>query len=495
MQRQYIVIIRSGWTSLFLGGMIVFFGGTSLAVADQFSTVQGGYPPSYSDLPSPVPQPTEDAALLLASKTPVVPPPQEEKRSWWSVFSSKKASDQQATEEETAVEPPSTGKFRSSKASAKTTPIFNSKKSKDPLDGGQAEVEASVKEKQYSEADYLASATSPQDTRARNLYREGLLAESQGRTQDAIRAYNGFIKSNERSTANGVLASPYHRLALIAWKDGNVTDADIYFRYAINYALGGNLLIVGGDYAQFLMAKGDYAKAEIILRNALINDPENKRLLLYLGRCVALQKKHQESLRYLISAVGKAQAYQELAQVYRQQGDLGLARVAEEKRNEYLASTQPRPPLPPNGYSMQPMQQQAMIPPGQTRPAMPPVAAYPPNSALGQAAATAAQQPPYPTLERFPKPQETSGGWIPTQQPSAMPQTMEPPVPGATPISKVFHYPANSSSPVYYQYTGNEYPSPTPTPTTAHPWSQTVPQPAATPPANFGWNQNSMQAY
>ena len=360
--------------------------------------------------------------------------------------------------------------------------MIESKKTKDVADNGQTEVAALAKERQYSEVDYIASATTPQDTKARNLYNEGLLAESQGRHPDAVRAYNGFIKANERSTANGVLAAPYHRLALIAWKEGNVADTEIYFRYALNYALGGNLLIIGSDYAQFLMAKGDYPKAEIILRNTLINDPENKRLLLFLGRCVALQKKHQESLRYLDASVGRAQAYQELAAIYRQQGDFELARVAEEKRNEYLVSSRPAPPAPPAGYSMESMQQQEAMTP-------PPTAVYPPNSAMGQAAIAVQQQPPYPTLERLPDVQEASTGWVPYQPPPVPPQ---PTPPAETPVSKVYHYPSHSPSPVYYQYTGNEYPqSPS-----VHSWNQPATfheaaapiAPQAAAPNNVGWN-------
>ena len=400
--------------------------------------------------------PPTDAALQLASRT--MPPPkpmEEEKKPWWSVFSFSSKKEKETLVPDVPVDTSSTGQFKSSKASPKSSPMFGSKKSSDSVDGGQAEVSAVTKEMQYSEVDYVASATTPKDTKVGNLYNEALWAESQGRHSEAVRAYNGFIKANEQSTKNGVLAAPYHRLALISWKEGNVVDADIYFRYALNYALGGNLLIIGGDYAQFLAAKGDYTRAEIILRNALIYDPENARLLLYLGRCVALQKKHQESLRYLVKAVGRARAYEELAAVYRQQGDFELARVAEDKRNEYLASHRPLPPAPPPGYSMGTeavQQQQTIAPP--PPPTVSPVVAAP--------------QMPHPTLEQLPNPYGASNGWTSVPQPAVESQPISQVYPAATPVSKVFHYPPDSPNPVYYQYTGDEYPSST----QSHPWTQ-----------------------
>jgi len=454
---KFLIGIRNGLTGLLLGGTMCV--GTSTVAADYYTSSSDGS----SVTRQPVSQEsTEDPALLLASRTVILSPTtqeEEKKTPWWSVFSFSSKKESESSTLDMVTDTPSTGKFKSSKASSKNTPMLGSKKSMDTPDSGQTEVTANTKEKQYSEVDYIASAVEPKDTKARSLYNEGLLAESQGRHSEAIQAYNGFIKANEQSTKNGVLAAPYHRLALISWKDGNVPDTGIYFRYALNYALGGNLLIIGGDYAQFLMAKGDYAKAEVILRNALINDPENKRLLLYLGRCVALQKKHQESLRYLVAAVGRAQAYEELAAVYRQQGEFELARVAAEKRNEFLASNRPLPPAPPAGYSMGAMTQQAMTPS--------PTAAYPPNSA-----AAARQQIPYPTPERLPNPYEASSGWGPVQQLSTVPQPIAQPVSAATPVSKVFHYPPNSPSPVYYQYTGDEYPQSA----TPHPWAQTPPE-------------------
>jgi len=481
MQYNMFIFGRNGLAKLLLSGAMTLFAVTSAGAADYFTSTQGGYPGGYPSTGSAfapaIPQ-EQDAVLQLASRSVALtpaPPQQEEKKKspWWSVFSSKKDTTPPTTPN-TPASPSSNAKFKSSKAEPKSTPMLTSNKSKDPLDSGQAEVAALTQEKRYSEADYIASAMAPKDTKARNLYNEGLLAESQGRHQDAVRAFNGFIKANERSTTNGVLATPYHRLAMISWKEGSTNDAGIYFRHALNYALGGNLLIIGGDYAQFLMVRGDYARAEVVLRNALLNDPENKRLLFFLGRCVALQKKHQESLRYLDASVGRAQAYQELAAIYRQQGEFELARVAEERRNAHIAGNRPMPPAPSAGHPMGPSQQQAMMPP--------PTAVYPPNSALGQAVAPQQQ----PTLERQPNTQDASTGWGPP--PAATPQ----PVPQTTPVSKVYHYPSNSPSPVYYQYTGSEYPqSPS-----SHPWEQPMPtnRPSlpnmsqAKGPDNVGWN-------
>ncbi len=496
--------------------------------------------------------PPPDAALVLASKalTPTTmstPIPEEPaKKSFFDYFSKKSTTEPKPTataepkstakvakeqpRAESPVHRPPTGasntgssnKFKSTKATGSQKPLFGNKKTKDTIDAGRAEIETLSQEKGYSEVDYIASATTPEGTVSGNLYNDGLLAESQGRQADAVRLYTSFIAANEQSTANGVLASPYHRLALISWKQGNVDNTDIYFRYAINYALSGNLLIIAGDYSQFLMAKGDYTKAETILRNALIGDPENKRLLFHLGRCVALQKKHQESLRYLVPAVGKDRAYQELAAIYRHQGDVALAEVAEQKRREFLASAPAPYPAPPAGYSMQPQTMQANV-----TPPHPSTSPYPPYGTMGQAvAATQQPQTPFPTLERpavayGAQAAPVNGGWQSAEpqrnKPSLTPQSNQAqPTAPETPVSKVYHYPSNAVSPVYYQYTGNQYPG-TGQPIPSAPVAPTAPVPQADPwnsvsnaspspvfpnnppqppqPGNVGWNMNQPLPY
>ena len=168
-------------------------------------------------------------------------------------------------------------------------------------------IEALKKEQSYSAPDYVNSATQSNTATAKDFYKQGLDFEVQGDFPEAVRSYNAFIAANKKQTINGTLAAPYHRLALIAWKQSEIRNAGIYFRYAMKYALGGNVPIIAGDFALFLMERNDLKQAEVILRNALIHYPENNRLLYYLGRCTAHQNKPIEAIRYFSASVGEEQ--------------------------------------------------------------------------------------------------------------------------------------------------------------------------------------------
>ncbi len=220
---------------------------------------------------------------------------------------------------------------------------WSSKKTKpdetEQEDDGLDRVAAINRERRYSEQDYIASVTQPQGTAAKDQYLTGMQAERQGNYGAAVQAYHHFIRLNKSRTQNGILAAPYHRLAVISWKQRNdVRNAETYFRYAIKYAQGANFLIITGDFAQFFMEQGEFEQAEILLRNGLLQDHDNQRLLVHLARCKARQDRPVEAMRYLTQVYGKEQGYQELAVMYRQQGNHAMARGVEEKRERYLAS-------------------------------------------------------------------------------------------------------------------------------------------------------------
>jgi tetratricopeptide (TPR) repeat protein len=220
------------------------------------------------------------------------------------------------------------------------------KESLNEIDDGLEMIEALRKEQNYSAPDYVNSATESNTTTAKDFYKQGLDFEIQNDFPAAVRSYNAFIAANKKQTTNGTLAAPYHRLALIAWKQSEMRNAGIYFRYAMKYALGGNVPIIAGDFALFLMERRDLKQAEVILRNALIHYPENNRLLHYLGRCTAYQNKPIEAMRYFSASVGEEQAYQEMALLYRQWGDFDRAKFLEYKREEYIAKRNTMTPQP-----------------------------------------------------------------------------------------------------------------------------------------------------
>jgi tetratricopeptide (TPR) repeat protein len=378
------------------------------------------------------------------------------------------------------------------------TSLFYSSKNKNPskeskdkeslenIDDGQEMIEALRKEQSYSAPDYVNSATQSTTTTAKDHYKQGLDFEVQGDFPTAVRSYNAFIAANKKQTANGTLAAPYHRLALIAWKQSEIRNAGIYFRYAMKYALGGNVPIIAGDFALFLMEQNDLKQAEVILRNALIHYPENNRLLYYLGRCTARQNKPIEALRYFSVSVGEDQAYQELALLYRQWGDFSRAEFLENKRDEYLAKRNTITPQP--FFASQPANRQvntnsntnasvnvnAQYPVRAAIPTMPPpVIPNPRGGILSQG--TMETPVPFPTFNTpegqreqvfiNPNNQEMlssphvnhipAESWQPLNQP---PTSSAPTLGSPIPISKVFHYPADQIIPTYYEFQGDQYP-------------------------------------
>ncbi|MDR1962538.1 MAG: tetratricopeptide repeat protein [Planctomycetaceae bacterium] len=335
------------------------------------------------------------------------------------------------------------------------------------IDDGQEMIEALKKEQNYSEPDYVNSATRSTGTTAKDYYKQGLQFEVQGDFPEAVRSYNAFIAANKKQTATGTLAAPYHRLALIAWKQTEIRNASVYFRYAMKYALDGNVPIIAGDFALFLMEQNDLKQAEVILRNALIHYPENNRLLYYLGRCTARQDKPIEAMRYFSTALGEERAYQELALLYRQRGDFERANFLDAKRDEYLVRRGKI--VPQQVFASQPPNR----PPG-VMPTTPPPVIPNPRGMMSQA--TMGTPMPLPTLDHSEKQHEQAfttnthpnnpglphgyRSTIPEDswQPMKIPPTPPPLSVSPMPVSKVFHYPSDQVSPVYHEFQGDQYP-------------------------------------
>ena len=136
-------------------------------------------------------------------------------------------------------------------------------------------------------------------------------------------------------------AASLHRLAVLRARNKKFTESAELFRRAI--ALDPKNAVILCDFAQLYADRKDYEEAERLLKNALNLDPNNQKVLMNLGILIASQKNERETegLRYLKLAVGEAEAYRELAKVYRRKGDVGRAEFAEQRAK--LADNQPTP--------------------------------------------------------------------------------------------------------------------------------------------------------
>jgi len=319
----------------------------------------------------------------------------------------------------------------------------------DSIDKGLEEIALLEQERSFSEKDYVDSAVKSSKAAAKNDYTLGLQLEEAGDFEGAVRSYNNFIGANKKQTANGTLAAPYHRLALLSWKQKEWDKADVYFRYGQRYAQGGNIAIISGDYSLFLMEQGKHEQAEVILRNTLLHFPKDSRLLICLGRCIARQDRPIEALRYLTMVMSEEQACHELAGLYNQIGDYKSAQAMSEKRNILIAR---RNTTLAHGSPQNPA----------SKPSTMHAAVYPAGTM------------PYPVISSEQNSFSTSGSWVDAQpSPTDFPQNtnFEQAIPYPSgelrgegvvqeiqTVTKVYHYPANSPSPVYHQYAGNSYP-------------------------------------
>jgi len=126
-------------------------------------------------------------------------------------------------------------------------------------------------------------------------------------------------------------ASALHRLAVLRARSKKFTESADLFRRAA--ALDPKNAIILCDFAQLYVDRKDYDEAEKLLKQALLLEPNNQRVLVSLGVLIASQRNERqaEGLHYLKLAVGEAEAYRELAKIYRSRGDVGRAEFAEQQ--------------------------------------------------------------------------------------------------------------------------------------------------------------------
>ncbi len=206
----------------------------------------------------------------------------------------------------------------------------------------------------------------PKDRNPQCYHDLAMEAENQGHFDEAAVYYKRYVNENKMAgdsdTASGQnkgLAIPYYRLALLSQRAEKYQEANTYFRSALHHADVPTQAPIAVDYASFLLNRNEPQQAEVVLRDSLINHPQNETLLILLGKSLACQDKTVESLRLYSHVYGRERAYQEIAQLYRERNNFALARAIDGKRAEYLATLPAVPAKPVRSRQDQPLNLQA----------------------------------------------------------------------------------------------------------------------------------------
>jgi tetratricopeptide (TPR) repeat protein len=157
----------------------------------------------------------------------------------------------------------------------------------------------------------------------------------------AFRSYKSPVVRNEAETHSSSAVSQ-HRLARTYADQNDVAKANAHFGLALQNATPKQIPDIASDYAAFLLRTGDFRKAELILRQALTQSPQNEEFTRMLARCLVLQDKMTEGLRYLKSLGTEAEARAEIMAIYREQGNTDML-AAVEKKWRITESVRPEP--------------------------------------------------------------------------------------------------------------------------------------------------------
>ena len=145
-----------------------------------------------------------------------------------------------------------------------------------------------------------------------------------------IRSYQSPVAKHEERT-DGVSATPNHRLAKTYAEQNDVGKANTHFGLALQNATSKQVPAIAADYAAFLADSGDLQKSELILRQALTQVPQNEELTKMLARCLVLQDKTIEGLRYFKAIYSEAEAKAIIVEIYREQGNTDMLVAVERK--------------------------------------------------------------------------------------------------------------------------------------------------------------------
>ena len=164
-----------------------------------------------------------------------------------------------------------------------------------------------------------------------SIYDAAIQAEQRKDLVEAELRYEECREAAKQFRLPKMEAATLHRLAVIKARDRKFTESLRLFERAI--ALDPKNASILCDFAQLYADRKDFRQAETILHKANGLAPNNPKVLFKLGEVIALQQSKTrkiEGFRYLKLAVGEAQAYREIARIYRSEGDIGQAEWAEE---------------------------------------------------------------------------------------------------------------------------------------------------------------------
>ena len=146
----------------------------------------------------------------------------------------------------------------------------------------------------------------------------------------AFRSYKTPVVRND-AESDSTSAASQHRLARTYAEQDERVKANAHFSLALQNAPPQQVPAIASDYAAFLMRTGDFHKAELIVRQALTHAPQNEEFIRMLARCLVLQDKITEGLRYYKSVGTEEEAREEIAAIYREQGNAEMLAVVEKK--------------------------------------------------------------------------------------------------------------------------------------------------------------------
>ncbi|MDR1269543.1 MAG: hypothetical protein LBK82_08465 [Planctomycetaceae bacterium] len=183
----------------------------------------------------------------------------------------------------------------------------------------------------------FANSEEELNRKAGELFALGIQAERQEKNADAEKIYEQCLRFAKENNISRLESSVLHRLAILKAKEQKIAESEQYFRDALKLNRENIALLC--DFAKLYSDQKNYDNAETILKNALLIAPNHRRTLFNLGFIIALQKDRQtEGLRYLKLAIGEIAAYQELAKIYRQQGNNAQAEFAEQRATLFQKS-------------------------------------------------------------------------------------------------------------------------------------------------------------
>ena len=137
--------------------------------------------------------------------------------------------------------------------------------------------------------------------------------------------------SKKNTTSNASTAAAYHRLAKSYADQNNGDKANTNFRHALQCAAPWQVANIAADYASFLSGTGNLCGAELILRQALTQSPNNTELVRMLARCLVQQEKVIEGRRHFLLIGTEAEASAEIAAICREQGNMDMLARVEQK--------------------------------------------------------------------------------------------------------------------------------------------------------------------